>query len=366
MKQAKEKCKLSSSLVYWSVLILCVVPYPGTLQAQGQSLPVAQPVLEEAQKGWERYSRKIDDLQGSYSLAFAALGFAQGINHQLKESSLTVVSYKKRTNARLLKYSDNEVNTKGKNSYVEVAFCLNPRYAFQIQRKSSSSPWVVVQLLDLDKDPIPELFERRFAAFASTIKHPVTLYDQPLLEVVRKPFFQVLECRRIQRNREELIELVFSYKHPEPDRDGTFQGGTLVLDPQRCWTLRSYQLEGKTSIGQGPMRYEVDEPGELGASAPAPKRAHQVNEWTFTKIIDNLSKNKQEWHWEFNLSEPSTLPSEQEFTLSAFGLPEPPGLAWRKPIPWYLWAAVAGIACLLLGVVFSWLRKRRLEPSTAR
>jgi len=48
---------------------------------------------------------------------------------------------------------------------------------------------------------------------------------------------------------------------------------------------------------------------------------------------------------------------EAEFTLSAFGLPEPTWLA-KTPTPWYWWIALAGIVCLGLASLFRWLARR--------
>ena len=48
------------------------------------------------------------------------------------------------------------------------------------------------------------------------------------------------------------------------------------------------------------------------------------------------------------------------FTLTAFGLPEPYGVVWKKPIPWSLWFIGGGIAFLALG----WCFRRRARPRT--
>jgi hypothetical protein len=37
---------------------------------------------------------------------------------------------------------------------------------------------------------------------------------------------------------------------------------------------------------------------------------------------------------------------ESDFTLSAFGFPEPPGVEWKRPFPYYLVAAGVGTVCL--------------------
>jgi hypothetical protein len=48
---------------------------------------------------------------------------------------------------------------------------------------------------------------------------------------------------------------------------------------------------------------------------------------------------------------------ESDFTLSAFGLPEPYGVVWKKPIPWYLWFIGSGVSFLALG----WYFRRRIQ-----
>jgi hypothetical protein len=61
---------------------------------------------------------------------------------------------------------------------------------------------------------------------------------------------------------------------------------------------------------------------------------------------------------EFQLMERDGIP-ESEFTLSAFGLPEPVELQGpRSQTRWYLWAGVAGILCLALGAGLRWRAQR--------
>ncbi|HZT82686.1 MAG TPA: hypothetical protein VFA26_20825, partial [Gemmataceae bacterium] len=63
---------------------------------------------------------------------------------------------------------------------------------------------------------------------------------------------------------------------------------------------------------------------------------------------------------EFDLTERNDVP-DSEFTLSAFGLPEPAELQGKPSrVRWYLWAGVAGICCLALGAGFHWRSKRRV------
>ncbi|HMP04644.1 MAG TPA: hypothetical protein PKC45_19320 [Gemmatales bacterium] len=53
-----------------------------------------------------------------------------------------------------------------------------------------------------------------------------------------------------------------------------------------------------------------------------------------------------------------------DFTLSAFGLPEPYGVEWDRPTPWWLYALIsAGVLFIVTVIVSFW--KRRLAARSA-
>lgn len=72
-------------------------------------------------------------------------------------------------------------------------------------------------------------------------------------------------------------------------------------------------------------------------------------------VVTLLEETKEETVFSLNDS------PESEFTLSAFGLPEPPGIEWKKPFPWYLVFAGIGIVCL---GIFFFLRSRAQRLKT--
>src|SRR5262249_44703395 len=62
---------------------------------------------------------------------------------------------------------------------------------------------------------------------------------------------------------------------------------------------------------------------------------------------------------EIEKAELSRAPPPEDFTLTAFGLPEPDFMKNQPTATrWWLWGALAGGALLVLGAVFSWLRQR--------
>ncbi|HMP04645.1 MAG TPA: hypothetical protein PKC45_19325 [Gemmatales bacterium] len=57
-------------------------------------------------------------------------------------------------------------------------------------------------------------------------------------------------------------------------------------------------------------------------------------------------------------------PHEADYTLSAFGLPEPYGVEWERPTPWWLYALIsAGVLFVVAVIVSFW--KRRLAARSA-
>src|SRR5262249_42250879 len=122
--------------------------------------------------------------------------------------------------------------------------------------------------------------------------------------------------------------------------------------------VRSFAARARTASGRGTITFEVLELGQTDGDLPVPKRAVRQSHF----VLDDGDTNRQEYRIDFDLSVPRRLPPEDEFTLPAFGLPEPPGAGRRTVLGTYLWVALAGVSCLTLGVVLQILRKRAGRP----
>jgi hypothetical protein len=186
------------------------------------------------------------------------------------------------------------------------------------------------------------------------------LGNERLTEVIRKPYFQILRASPIQYEGENLVEIAFDYRHTfekgKPEYN-MVQTGSMILDPQRFWCIRRLDLKLKSLVGVARETSEIELVGPT-MPFPLPKRAVTKANWSLTAGKQAGKARTTSYQWEFDLKKPSNLPSDEEFTLSAFGLPEPPGLEWKRPTPWYLWVGLAGIVCLALGVGVRWLRQR--------
>ena len=62
--------------------------------------------------------------------------------------------------------------------------------------------------------------------------------------------------------------------------------------------------------------------------------------------------------------DPTVNLPESEFTLSAFGLPEPVGVVWEKRTPNYVWFLIAAGAFAAAAIAFRLLTRRRSKASS--
>jgi hypothetical protein len=53
---------------------------------------------------------------------------------------------------------------------------------------------------------------------------------------------------------------------------------------------------------------------------------------------------------------------ESDFTLSAFGFPEPEGVVWNRPQGWYLWIALCAFGALAVALLVRFWRRRYHGP----
>jgi hypothetical protein len=318
-------------------------------RGQENDLPLRDRFLQVAPKHWEEYVKRAKMLQGSFSFHLA------NSNGDTKVHN----TYEMKMNGKekLIKVSSEKM-AKGKKDRQKVnVFGANTKYAFVLERKTDTEPWVVTQLVDLSRENLLPSIQQEFEMFERNIRELVSIQSVPLAKIVQQPEFRVVRCRRVVQGGEELVEITFVYPHSLTEIS-TVHGGKLLLDPQRFWCLQSYEVQEKFSGGQGTQKYQVLAWAETDGDLPVPKRIAKEGNYS-----GEGKSNKQVVHLEYDLSVPRQLPNSKEFSLSAFGLPEPPWLGRKELTPWYLWAALAGIICLSLAVLFRWLA-RRAKPTT--
>lgn len=343
MEQGGAACRIGccSSALAVSALLICTTQ----LQAQASEEQLKQRFRDEAPRRWQEYKAWAQGLQGS------------SIRHGKSFKDRVLI----KRNAECLLLIDERLESSSADAppYGEV-YAINPAYSFALKRKGRDDRWVLVGL-QLRKDGIPADIEQVLRPSRESTPGLIAVYGESLLTLVRQPTFQVFRAAPVHREGEELVQIDFDNTHPVAIGEGFFpiQSGSIILDPARFWCVRSYDVRGRHPRQQASRRMDI-ELRDPAAKYPVPKRYVEIRDVT----TEGSGRSVAQYVTDIDYSEPSPFPADEEFTLTAFGLPEPPGIEWKRPTPWWLWGTVLAFALLVVAGVFAWL-KRRATASTA-
>lgn len=238
--------------------------------------------------------------------------------------------------------------TESKDRYEEVAFAKNHRYGFTLSRQVRDGGWVIAEMKSADSAEDSSSTMRHVAELSKVAgMHLLSLDGKYLSELVREPYFRVLACAEVDREGVRVMKVDFSRPHPverSSTLDQWFQGGTMYLDPGRFWCLRYCELQlDVPNEFTGTSKTAIELRKDSG-SFPVP--VHVRTERHYKTDARHVAKGKQPDTrtvdvYEFDLTMPQRLPSDEEFTLGAFGLPDP-FKARSFPIPWALIIVTSG------------------------
>jgi hypothetical protein len=228
----------------------------------------------------------------------------------------------------------------------------NSRYVFELVRASETKPWAI-QAVTKKTDESLQIFKdgRKKDAGGLLIFKPF-VFGMP--EMFRMSAFEAVDVVSAPQDGQELVRITFRYS-PEDRENDRLRGGILVLDPSRDWVIRRAELDLE-AIGEttGPWKYIHEYQYKDGPNGhPLLTRTELRNsQWDRGAISYEFYSVG-----ETNMHERKVIP-ESEFTLSAYGLPEPDWAPPKRTL-WYLWLGLAGILCLMAGAGLAWLKKWR-------
>jgi hypothetical protein len=196
---------------------------------------------------------------------------------------------------------------------------------------------------------VDHCFDRNFLAVRLIVENGVLGYPRPMdpWNIEELPGF-LLHSISTEGQGQQRVQLGFEYQVEDLKRKKIGVANCHVdfdLEPI-CYPVKSHQV-----MKNGDEETVLDWSNEVKKNS---EKEYEVKYFarlkTTKKAVVTKSLELQE-EFIFSLDDPP----ERDFTLSAFGLPEPPGIEWKKPFPWYLVFASIGTACL---GVFFFLRAR--------
>lgn len=238
----------------------------------------------------------------------------------------------------------------------------NPRYMARLDLSKSEPGYAVLHnYTSLPGDmgtvsPFDIVFMETSRHFAYGI--------QTLQQAISDPAFKVTKVTKETQNGQELIRVDHIHNQTQhlanDDIQQVRKHGSLWLDPSRCWCIRRSKVStevttrgGRVSDNEVELVCEaIDHPSGF----PILKSVtEQVKLFQYKSKRKTEGSSKKDYELEVNDNVP-----DSEFTLTAFGLPEPGGAEpVKKPIPKYVWILIAAGACGALALTFRYLARRR-------
>jgi hypothetical protein len=306
--------------------------------------------LREAPPQWEEYDRVSRELQGV--LAFSG---TDSLQNSQDDSRLEYKTNGRGTVLRIF----GKTKSKGKaNPQHDEVYGFNPRYAFELRRKAVEAPWVLTKHLERRTGTDLGRATTRINSYLTCINFGVRCgyTREPLAELVRKPDFRVGSCRKVQKDGEELVEVAFTYSFTEgPKKWRTNLKGKLLFDPRQYWCWRSGDIQVTGDTINGTLKLRGTQSNKGDELPPLSRVWESEGDWVFPMAG---VRNRKKLRYEATLSRPAELPADEEFRLSAFGLPEPVGVVWDKPTPTYVWLLAAAGVVGALAFGFRYLARR--------
>jgi hypothetical protein len=341
----------SSHRVLCSVLLLLGVAGPG-LKAQDEEA-LKKRFMDEAPRSWDAFNSHVFELQGGHRVVHKKQG---------KETSRKTWKVKEKPGCRLAESEETDLENQTTDYRL---YASNPDYIFSLRRKSADSPWVLTDVTRKQPGVEFRLPQNEYQyEIGSSVQSVLTVAGlSQLADLVRQPSFHVTHAALVRQEGTELVQIEFDNRHPVSR--GPFepvQSGIVLLDPERSWCVRGYEIHAEYSNSASVCRSDVIEMRD--SSVPHfPLPTHIANTITSQAtepgyvgqtIISSMDAR-------YDLEEPHPSP-DSDFRLPAFGLPEPreASRAW-----WSLWAVGASLACIAAAGLWWWFRRRRVPKSAA-
>ena len=285
-------------------------------------------VAEQLLHGWQAYSQRVGQLQGITGFTF------EGTVPPAKSSGGT--EFKRNGVCRMLR-----TLSKGKTGRLnESVLVANGRYAFKVARqlKGCAGPWQLVEQKE------SSAYDGEFDHYAQSVLDCLRVFNAYLPTLAKENKLHVTEAKRDAASG--LINVDFTTDDP------AFKG-VLSCDPVHDWIPRFFtaQREGRADNPSSVTTFTVEHHDN---STVVIRKAKLVTDLYF----HDGKHNRQTLVLTNDLAEPKALPDEHEFTLAAFGFPEP--MPPRRATPILAWVMLLGIGLVLAGLVLRRVWRRRV------
>ncbi len=222
---------------------------------------------------------------------------------------------------------------------ITTAVVADPRLSFDLQRVPSRNDfavqWVGISAGEMHKKRVEKIRWRAQFAFAA-----FSVCDVPITELQKWEGFSIQNVVPVQRDGHDLLKVSFMSTSPY----GLSYGGWFAVCPHCAWAVHEYEVR-------------QHKPGVDDATKPMVGRGH-VEYWPADRDIPLVRRVELNWsrdnqvaqQFECNFTEfRHEVVPEEEFTLAAFGIPQPEPLVGVPPLAfWGLLLATIAFVCSVM------------------
>ena len=265
----------------------------------------AQRFLTDAPVAWKKLDEFTHGLQATLTSTFGAQGAKpDAIINEGKQFSTTEMRF-------ALCNSNGSVfsHQLSSGTLSERMIVQNADYAFHLQRKESSGPWVIAEL-------DPDRTSNRLPKWLGPLFVSTRANDVPVVAIVGSREFKL----RSVKSEGALTTVSFVCNYNE-DPHNVITGGEFTFNPDSYWRLERYSMDvisGAKGVEQGTVSYTI---GDVGFPMPAKFVKNSsyppANFWRMVSVYHDVRPCQE---------------PESSFNISAFGFAEPDLSAkgWRR------------------------------------
>lgn len=238
---------------------------------------------------------------------------------------------------------------------------LNSRYFFELRRNSRGDHWLFKSAY-MKGEPMPKSSQRMYDYLVGSRKGAFDSLNELFLrrgrtkatEITSIPGFKLLSAAEAANGRK--LEVKFSYP---------FRVSEAIKGPCECAVVFDLDAFG--------LPVEFTERSDLGDAESFYSNVTSIAKAGRRKYSHTITR-REEYKYQGKAIQAETTTGtvvttlghvpETEFTLTAFGFPEPAGVTWERPTPVYVWLLAAAGGFGALAVLFRRLARRR-QPTPA-
>lgn len=217
----------------------------------------------------------------------------------------------------------------------------NDRYGFEIARSRETNPWVIASI---DRTPggASALGDESYGSY---LREPWSVFNVPMRAIVEDPTFTIKRIGSVERNGQSLVEMEFAI---QSSNQGVADlsiliGGTVAFNPKQSWAIQEYQVRFlRRETQQDTGKSVVSKIRYMNADSEVPTLR------TVDYSLVGSGKPYASWKIEFLKCGICDAPPS-DFTLTAYGLPEPGAISVRHN--YGLWLTSVALACAILAFV---------------